>query len=135
MLSRQMYIRIRVFLLAIPFLSVACISFALAPNLWTWYSPLFGAIAFCAGLLLILPIIPVLVFRWYDPPTSAFMFQTQARLKRSNHAYPKLAYQWVNLSRISPQMCLAVVVAEDFTFPIHYGVIWHSIVAAYEANR
>lgn len=87
------------------------------------------------GLFLVLPLVPVLVFRWYNPPVSAFMLQTRARLKRLSEPHPELAYQWVNLSQISPQMCLAVIVAEDFTFPVHYGVVWESITAAFDANQ
>lgn len=135
MLNRRMYIRVRSFLLAAPFIGVACTSLVLAPRLWTSYSPLLGVIALCAGLLLLLPIVPVLLFRWYNPPASAFMLQTGARLKRLHLTYPGLEYQWVKLSQISPQMCLAVIVAEDFTFPIHSGVIWHSVVAALHANQ
>lgn len=133
--NRQMVIRLRKLLLVAPFVGGAGLSFALAPRLWAWYSPLLGVIAFCAGLLLVLPVLPVLVFRWYNPPASAFMLRTGARLKRLQPAPPERAYQWVNLSQISPQMCLAVIVAEDFTFPIHSGVIWHSILAAFHANR
>lgn len=134
MLERGIYIRFRRALLAVPFIAAVGAIFLLAPRLWAWYSPLLGVIAFGVGLLLLLPIIPVLVFRWYDPPASAFMLETSARLRRLGHAQP-LAYQWVKLSQISSQMCLAVIVAEDFTFPIHNGVIWHSMASAHEANQ
>ncbi len=135
MLGRVNYVRFRRGILAAAFIAGGCALFALAPRIWTEYSPLFGVLAVCTSLLLLLPIIPVLYYRWHNPRSSAFMRQTQAHTRRLGLAPSELRYQWVDLSQISPHMCLAAIVAEDFTFPIHSGIVWDSLVSARAANR
>ncbi len=59
----------------------------------------------------------ILLFRFVNPPTSAFMLGYQWQ-------YPdeSLAHEWVPMSEISPWMSLAVVASEDQRFPHHLGV-------------
>ena len=56
----------------------------------------------------------VLVLRWIDPPTTAFMIRAMLRGE-------DIASEWVDESRIPPQLALAVVAAEDQRFPEHFG--------------
>jgi monofunctional biosynthetic peptidoglycan transglycosylase len=55
----------------------------------------------------------VLMLRWVDPPTSAFMI-------RERVAAP-IRYRWVDDANISPQVKVAVIASEDQNFPAHHG--------------
>lgn len=59
----------------------------------------------------------VLLFRFVNPPTSAFMLAHQVE-------YPdrRLQQSWVALDEVSPWMPLAVMASEDQRFPEHWGV-------------
>lgn len=81
-----------------------------------------GFAAFCLSVILLL--------RFVDPPTSAFM---AAYHLQGNG--PRLAHQWVPLSDISPWMPLAVVASEDQRFPDHSGVDFHAIRQAVSEYR
>ena len=79
-------------------------------------------------LLIALPALVVLTLRWVDPPLTAYMLQQHWRIEASeNHVGPSIYYRWVDLARISPNMPLAVVAAEDQTFPSHNGFVWEAI--------
>ncbi|MAA74823.1 MAG: monofunctional biosynthetic peptidoglycan transglycosylase [Salinisphaeraceae bacterium] len=79
------------------------------------------------GLLLaaaVLPIITVLALRWIDPPVSAFMLRSHWS---ANADGPSIYYLWADMDRISPDLALAAVAAEDQTFPRHGGFVWSQI--------
>jgi monofunctional biosynthetic peptidoglycan transglycosylase len=82
-----------------------------------------------AGVLLL-----VLMLRWVDPPTSAFMLGTRLAALASGDRGYATHYQWVNLERISPQAALAVIAAEDQQFPFHAGFDFKSIREAVRHN-
>ncbi len=65
--------------------------------------------------VLLVSLVPVLVLRWVAPPTTSVILQ------RSFSTDQAQDYQWVPLERISPHAALAVVAAEDQTFPLHHG--------------
>ena len=73
-----------------------------------------------AALWLALTAVLVLPWRWLDPPTSAFMLG-----ERAAGGSPR--QRWVALDRISPQLALCVVAAEDQKFPHHFGFDFGSI--------
>jgi len=77
----------------------------------------------------------VLLFRWVNPPLSAVMAETSiaATLAR-DHGYA-LNHAWVDLTRISPNLALAVVAAEDQKFPEHWGFDVAAIEKAYALNQ
>lgn len=64
-------------------------------------------------------LVPVGVLRFVDPPTSAFMLARQWQARGEPDFV--LHYQWVELERISPQLLIALVAAEDQNFPQHHG--------------
>ena len=69
-----------------------------------------------AGLLaawIVVSVGTVLMLRWVDPPTSAFMI-------RERVAAP-IRYRWVDDANISPQLKVAVIASEDQNFPAHHG--------------
>ena len=47
----------------------------------------------------------------------------------------RLDYRWRNLERISPQLPLAVVAAEDQRFPVHHGFDLEAMKKAYQGNQ
>jgi monofunctional biosynthetic peptidoglycan transglycosylase len=71
----------------------------------------------------------VLPWRFVAPPTSAFMLRDWAQ-----HGTPP-RYRWVPLSRISPQLAIAVVAAEDQRFPQHNGFDFRAIGKALDETR
>jgi monofunctional glycosyltransferase len=81
-------------------------------------------------LFLFAPIVPVMIFRFWNPPLSAFML----RAMRQNHKRI-LDHQWISYNRISPTLLLAAIVAEDICFLLHAGFDWGSIRYSVEFNR
>ncbi|MCR8913446.1 monofunctional biosynthetic peptidoglycan transglycosylase [Marinobacter panjinensis] len=85
-----------------------------------------------AGVLLLL-VAAIVLLRFVNPPTSAFMLGHQ--LSGSNH---ELRHEWVSLDEISPWMPLAAVASEDQRFPHHHGVDFGAIrkaLAEYQAGQ
>jgi len=67
------------------------------------------------------------------PKTTAFMQRRKEQLARDGES-PKLEYEPVPLSRISPAFARAVVVAEDARFYEHTGVDWEAVRGAAERD-
>ena len=76
--------------------------------------------------LILLTFALVLPWRWFAPPTSAFMLR--ARLLNDTRVH----YRWTPWDRISPYLAIAVVAAEDQKFPFHHGFDFQSIAEALE---
>lgn len=71
----------------------------------------------------------LLAARWIDPPTT--MVHVQRRLQALIFSKPyKEHYQFIPLSRISPDLQHAVIAAEDARFYQHHGFDWHAIQIA-----
>ncbi|MBE0486039.1 monofunctional biosynthetic peptidoglycan transglycosylase [Marinobacter sp.] len=90
-------------------------------------------IAMVLGAVIALLLLAILLFRFVNPPTSAFMLAYQL----DNPPRP-LRHEWVPLSDISPWMPLAVVASEDQRFPHHRGVDVDAIrkaVSEYKAGE
>ncbi|HVN99266.1 MAG TPA: monofunctional biosynthetic peptidoglycan transglycosylase [Steroidobacteraceae bacterium] len=81
-----------------------------------------------------LAVLLVLLLRWINPWTSAFMVNARlAALLAGDHHY-QTHYQWVDLEQISPQAALAVIASEDQQFPFHAGFDFRSIREAVRHN-
>jgi monofunctional biosynthetic peptidoglycan transglycosylase len=91
-----------------------------------WFRFVFRLIA----SLLILTAGSVLLLRWLDPPTSAFMIREQLMAIESGKRGPQ--QRWVDWPHISPQAKVAVIAAEDQKFPTHHGFDLDSINDALE---
>jgi monofunctional biosynthetic peptidoglycan transglycosylase len=78
-----------------------------------------------------LPDVRPLAKAW--PPTTAFMERRKADLARHGES-TRLDWTPVPLSRISPELQRAVVVAEDARFFEHDGVDWDAMRGAMEKN-
>jgi monofunctional biosynthetic peptidoglycan transglycosylase len=83
---------------------------------------------------LALPLVPVLWHRFVDPGTTAFMWRT-ARELRAGGRSGAVDHRWVPLERISPNMRLAAIAAEDQKFALHAGFDLEAIEKAFANNR
>ena len=68
--------------------------------------------------------------RWVDPPTTAFMLEHELEGRHGSRS--RMRHVWVDWDRISPEVRLAVVAAEDQRFPEHAGFDLGSIADAVE---
>ena len=84
---------------------------------------------------LTLSVLSVLIFRWVNPPYSAFMAESQISAWASGDRAYVYRRTWANLDRISPNLALAVVASEDQKFPEHWGFDVEAIEKAYQLNR
>lgn len=80
-------------------------------------------IALFLGLLL-----SILLFRFVDPPITTVMLVE----KLKGHTLRRV---WVPLERISPQLPLAVIAAEDGRFCQHWGVDWGAVRDAIQESQ
>jgi len=77
----------------------------------------------------------VLCFRWFPPPTSAFMVARYVEKLLRGEKQTTIHYQWIDGESISPQAALAVIAAEDQMFPQHWGFDFQAIRDAVETRR
>jgi monofunctional biosynthetic peptidoglycan transglycosylase len=74
----------------------------------------------------------VVLLRWIDPWTSAFMIESRiAAAARGERGY-RTDYRWVDYEDISPNLAIAVVASEDQKFPRHAGFDLDAIADALE---
>jgi monofunctional biosynthetic peptidoglycan transglycosylase len=95
----------------------------LAP--WLWRLPL---------LFVLATVSQVLALRVLDPPFSSFMAIRQARAFAHGDRSFRVAQDWRDLSRISPNLPLAVVASEDQNFMRHHGFDFDAIDKARAHN-
>ena len=87
---------------------------------------MFRFVVWLLALVLILSVGSVLLLRWVDPPTTAFIVRDQ--LSAGEPGKPRsVHYRWVDWQQISPHIKVAVIAAEDQTFVTHYGFDFKSI--------
>jgi monofunctional glycosyltransferase len=80
----------------------------------------------------VLTALPVLLMRWWNPFSSAFMLN--ASFVHSSEKGYETRYTWVDLEKISPNAALAVIASEDQQFPFHTGFDFKSIREAVREN-
>ncbi|MBB5208854.1 monofunctional biosynthetic peptidoglycan transglycosylase [Chiayiivirga flava] len=79
----------------------------------------FRRLVLAALALLVLSALPVLLWRFVDPPTSAFMLARQIQARDEDDFV--LRQTWVAFDAVSPTLPVALVAAEDQKFPMHGG--------------
>ena len=91
---------------------------------------------FLAGLALLwsLAALTLVAARWIDPPTTAVHIERRVQAWIHRRPYHE-RYEFVPLSRISPDLGHAVIAAEDARFFEHHGFDWHAIETAAEEDR
>ncbi len=81
---------------------------------------------------IVLTALPVLLMRWWNPLSSAFMVSaTFAHISEKDYS---TRYSWMDLENISPNVALAVIASEDQQFPFHTGFDFKSIREAVREN-
>jgi monofunctional biosynthetic peptidoglycan transglycosylase len=85
-------------------------------------------------LLLLLSVVQVLALRFVDPPFSSFMAIRQFQAWRAGDWSFRIAHDWRDLDRISPDLALALVAAEDQNFAEHHGFDLKAIEKARKQN-
>lgn len=93
--------------------------------------PLAAALAAILLFVATLPDVADLRTSW--PKTTAFMERRKEELRRSGSS-PRIEWTPVPMSRISPALARAVVVAEDARFYEHGGVDWEAVRSAMEKD-
>jgi len=81
------------------------------------------------------PAAVILVFRWVDPPVTAYMLRVHFQAtKADGDDGPTLYRKWTDIDAMAACMPLAVVASEDQTFPTHHGFVWSAIGDALADN-
>jgi monofunctional biosynthetic peptidoglycan transglycosylase len=93
---------------------------------WWWKLPLLAAAA---------SVLQVLALRFVDPPFSMFMAARQLEAAAAGDFGFRIAHDWRDLERISPQLPLALVAAEDQNFARHHGFDFEAIERAQAHNQ
>jgi monofunctional glycosyltransferase len=70
---------------------------------------------------LVASILLVLILRFVPPPTSAFMMGRRIDAMLDRQPGFELAYHWTPIARVSSNLPIALVAAEDQKFPTHHG--------------
>lgn len=83
-----------------------------------------------AAVALGLLVVTLLLLRFVNPPTTAFILERRLEATRDSRFVVK--QQWVPLENISPALQLAVVASEDQKFPRHFGFDVDAIADAVE---
>jgi monofunctional glycosyltransferase len=96
---------------------------------------LLRAIAWLIVICVLGSVLAVASLRWINPPFTAFMAETQVAAWLGRDAGYVFRHSWVDLDRISPNLPLAVVAAEDQKFPEHWGFDVGAIEKAYALNQ
>lgn len=100
-----------------------------------WWRVAFGWRWLVAGIgvlllgVVALSVLLVVMLRWVNPPTTAFVVQ-HSLAAWGNEELAAPTRQWVSWQEISPHVRLAVVAAEDQRFPVHRGFDFDSISSA-----
>lgn len=63
----------------------------------------------------------VVLLRWLDPPTTAFIVADRVHAQLTSESGYRFRQHWVDWAQISPSVKLAVVASEDQRFADHFG--------------
>ncbi|MEO6154505.1 MAG: transglycosylase domain-containing protein, partial [Thermomonas sp.] len=88
---------------------------------WLWKLPL---------LLGLFSVVQVLALRFIDPPFSMFMLSRQLDALLTGDLKFRLAHDWRDMAKMSPNLPLAVVASEDQNFANHHGFDFDAIEKA-----
>ena len=91
-------------------------------------------VALLIAAWVVLTALPVLLMRWWNPVTSAFMVNARLDALAEHDSTYTLDYRWRALEQISPYAALAVIASEDQQFPFHAGFDLKSIRDAVRQN-
>lgn len=72
----------------------------------------------------------VLILRFVPPVTSAFMLERRLTATLHGERDFALKYQWIPFSKVSSDLPIALIAAEDQKFPVHHGFDLQAIADA-----
>jgi monofunctional biosynthetic peptidoglycan transglycosylase len=87
----------------------------LSPRRWLRW------IGFALLAWVVLSVLLVLALRFVPPVTSSFMLGRSIDALIHGERDFRLAYRWVAIDKVSPNLPIALVAAEDQKFPTHHG--------------
>ncbi|MEF9977531.1 MAG: monofunctional biosynthetic peptidoglycan transglycosylase [Thermomonas sp.] len=93
---------------------------------WWWKLPL---------LFVGFSVLQVLLLRFVDPPFSAFMVSRQLDALLAGDTGFRIAHDWRDFERMSPNLPLALVASEDQNFANHHGFDFAAIEKAQAHNE
>lgn len=99
-------------------------------HLRDWWIGGIGVLIFSLSLSVLLLIF---VYKWVNPPITWLMVERNFWNEKTQNT--PLKNSWVSIDKISPNMVLAVVAAEDNLFLSHNGFDFNSIKQAREESR
>jgi monofunctional biosynthetic peptidoglycan transglycosylase len=83
----------------------------------------------------LLTTVQVLLLRWLDPPTTAFMVDRRIEALLARDQRFRLDYRWRDWQQLSRHLPIALVAAEDQKFPLHHGFDFEALEKAMAGNR
>ena len=86
-------------------------------------------------LFVLVSVAQVLILRWLDPPSSAFMLERRVEAWRDGDRAFALHYNWRPLARISRWLPASAIASEDQKFLEHSGFDFQAIDKDMERNR
>jgi monofunctional biosynthetic peptidoglycan transglycosylase len=92
-----------------------------------WALGLFTFVIVTGPLVAVASIAPIFALRNTPPPTTAYMLRSRNHDPATGEPCGTVAWHWVDRAEISPELRLAVVVAEDQRFLLHNGFDTKSI--------
>jgi monofunctional biosynthetic peptidoglycan transglycosylase len=101
----------------------------------SWLGRIARAVLWLVLICVVMSVGPVLLYRWVNPPFSAFMAESQIDAWIHRDSSYESRHSWVDLQHISPNLPLAVVASEDQKFPEHWGFDVEAIEKAYAMNQ
>lgn len=91
------------------------------------------------GLLLVSAVVlsaaNVLLLRWVNPLTSAFMLRDRTQALIQGDKQYRFSHEWADWRDISPYAKVAVIASEDQKFPDHWGFDLDAIENAWQRNE
>jgi len=97
-------------------------------------SLLLSAFVFLYLTFVFVPLPQILLLRWRDPSTTAFIRARQERLRAQGKS-DVVDRRPVPLAQVSPALVDAVLAAEDSRFFEHHGIDWTGVAEARAYNR
>jgi monofunctional biosynthetic peptidoglycan transglycosylase len=85
--------------------------------------------------IILLSIFSVILLKWINPVTSSIMIQRKINALVTFKERQIIAYEWFSYDKISKQMPLAVIAAEDQNFPFHFGFDFEQIEKAIKQSN
>lgn len=82
-----------------------------------------------------LSFVSVLLLKWVQPPTSAFMLQRQLEMYWNDTRDREITYEWADWEEISPYVKVAAITSEDQRFAEHWGLDLDAIEKAIDEHQ